>query len=82
MTLIEQAAEAARKADVAVVFAGVQVGEGMDRLSLSLPNDQNALIEAVAEANPRTVVVLNVGGAVTMPWLDKVAGVLQMWLPG
>ena len=81
-TLIEQAAEAARKADVAVVFAGVQVGEGMDRLSLSLPNDQNALIEAVAEANPRTVVVLNVGGAVTMPWLDKVAGVLQMWLPG
>ncbi|MGA8029990.1 MAG: glycoside hydrolase family 3 C-terminal domain-containing protein [Bryobacteraceae bacterium] len=80
--LIEQAVEAARKADVAVVFVGAQVGEGMDRESLSLPNDQNALIEAVAEANPHTVVVLNIGGAVSMPWLDKVAGVLQMWLPG
>ncbi len=80
--LIAQAAEAAKQADVAVVFVGHQIGEGMDRLYLSLPNDQDALIEAVAEANPKTVVVLNTGGAVTMPWLDKVAGVLQMWLPG
>ncbi len=54
----------------------------MDRLSLSLPNDQDALIEAVAKANPRTVVLLNTGGAVAMPWLDRVAAVLEMWLPG
>ena len=80
--LIAQAAETAKQADVAVVFVGHQVGEGMDRLSLSLPNDQDALIEAVAKANPRTVVVLNTGGAVTMPWVDRVAAVLEMWLPG
>ncbi len=80
--LITKAAETAKQADVAVVFVGHQVGEGMDRLSLALPNDQDALIEAVAKANPRTVVVLNTGGAVTMPWLDRVAAVLEMWLPG
>lgn len=80
--LIAKAVEAATQSDVAVVFVGHQVGEGMDRLSLGLPNDQDALIEAVARANPHTVVVLNTGGAVTMPWLDRVAGVMEMWLPG
>ena len=80
--LIAQAVEAARQADVAIIFAGHQVGEGMDRLSLALPNDQDALIEAVAKANPHTIVVLNTGGAVTMPWLSQVAAVLEMWLPG
>ena len=80
--LIAEAVEAARKADVAVVFAGHKVGEGMDRLSLALPNDQDALIAAVAAVNPRTVVVLQTGGGVTMPWLDKVAAVMEMWLPG
>lgn len=80
--LIQKAAETAKQADVAVVFVGHQVGEGMDRLSLALPNDQDALVEAVAKANQRTVVVLNTGGAVTMPWLDQVAAVLEMWLPG
>lgn len=80
--LREQAVEVARKADVAIVVVGHQVGEGMDRLSLALPNDQNALIDAVAQANPHTVVVLNTGGAVTMPWLDKVQAVLETWLPG
>jgi beta-glucosidase len=54
----------------------------MDRISLGLPNDQDALIEAVAKANPHTVVVLNTGGAITMPWLGQVAAVLEMWLPG
>ncbi len=63
--LIEQAVQAAKGADVAVVFVGHRIGEGMDRLSLGLPNDQDALIEAVAKANPHTVVVLNTGGAVT-----------------
>jgi beta-glucosidase len=80
--LIQDAVEAARKADVAVVFVGDRTGEGMDRESLALPGDQNALIEAVAEANPRTVVVLQTGGAVKMPWLDRVAGVMEMWYPG
>jgi len=54
----------------------------MDRLYLNLPNDQDALIEAVANANPHTIVVLNTGGAVLMPWLEKVAAVLETWLPG
>ncbi len=80
--MIADAARAAARADVALVFVGHKVGEGMDRTSLALPNDQDALIEAVAQANPHTVVVLNTGGGVTMPWLDKVAAVLEMWLPG
>ena len=77
-----QAVAAARAADVAVVFVGHQVGEGWDRRSLRLPSDQDELIAAVAAANPRTVVVLVTGGAVTMPWLDRVAAVLELWLPG
>ena len=80
--LMRDAAAAAAKADVAVVFVGHLVGEGMDRTHLRLAADQDALIEAVAKANPRTVVVLTTGGPVTMPWLGRVAGVLQMWLPG
>jgi len=80
--LIEEAVAAARDADVAIVFAGHRVGEGMDRQSLALPNDQDALIAAVAAANPRTIVVLQTGGPVIMPWLDKVGAVLEMWLPG
>lgn len=81
-SLIADAAKAAKAADVAVVFVGEKVGEGMDRHSLSLQNDQDALIEAVAKANPRTIVVLQTGGPVAMPWLSQVAGVLEMWLPG
>jgi beta-glucosidase len=80
--LIADAVKTARAADVAVVFVGERVGEGMDRGSLALQNDQDALIEAVARANPHTVVVLNTGGPVAMPWLLKVAAVLEMWLPG
>ena len=63
------------------MFAGREIGEGHDIESLSLPGDQNQLIEAVAAANPRTVVVLT-GGPVAMPWLHQVAGVLEMWEPG
>lgn len=80
--LVDEAVSVAKSADVAVVFVGHRVGEGMDRQSLALPNDQDALIEAVAAANPNTVVVLQTGGAVTMPWIDRVAAVLEMWLPG
>ena len=80
--LIAQAAKAAKSADVAVVFVGQLEGEGMDRTSLALQNDQDVLIEAVAAVNPRTVVMLNTGGPVAMPWLGKVAGVMEMWKPG
>ena len=81
-TRIQEAARLAADCDVAVVVASTAVGEGMDRASLALPGDQDRLIAAVAEANPRTVVVLNTGGPVLMPWLERVGAVLQAWLPG
>ena len=80
--LIEAAVSAAKHADVAVVFAGDATAEGADRESLALPSDQDALIAAVAEANRRTIVVLNTGGAVLMPWLNRVGAVLEAWYPG
>lgn len=80
--LIAHAQAVARKADVAVVFAGERVGEGMDRPTLSLQADQDRLIAAVAEANPNTVVVLSTGGPAAMPWLGRVRGVLETWMPG
>jgi beta-glucosidase len=79
---IAAAAALARQSQVAVVFAGAPSGEGTDQQSLNLPGDGNALISAVAAANPRTVVVLNTGGAVLMPWLAQVSGVLEAWYPG
>jgi beta-glucosidase len=79
---IPAAVAAARRADVAIVFANDAQGEGMDRDSLSLPGDQNQLIDAVAHANRRTVIVLNTGGPVLMPWLNHVSGVLEAWYPG
>jgi beta-glucosidase len=79
---IEQAVAAAEKSDVAVVFASNKDTEAIDRTGLGLPGYQDQLIEAVAAANPRTVVVLDTGGPVTMPWLPDVAGVLEAWYPG
>ena len=79
---ISAAVAAARKASVAVVFVGDFTSEAYDRPSLALSGDEDALISAVAAANPRTVVVLNTGGAVLMPWLGKVAGVVEDWYPG
>jgi beta-glucosidase len=76
------AAEAAKAADVAIVFAYQWESEGMDLLDLSLPDKQDALIEQVAAANPHTIVVLETGTAVTMPWLDKVGGVVEAWYAG
>ena len=76
------AAAAAKSADVAVVFVVQHESEGEDLPNLSLPNGQDALIDAVASANPNTVVVLETGGAVTMPWINKVSGVLAAWYPG
>ena len=81
-TGIEQAVQAAQKSDVAVVFASNKDTEGIDRTDLGLPGYQDALISAVAAANPRTVVVLDTGGPVLMPWLNQVAGVLEAWYPG
>jgi len=81
-SLIDQAAALARASDVAVVFAGTSEREGVDLEDIDLPGDQNALIRAVAAANPRTVVVLNTGSAVTMPWLESVGAVLEAWYPG
>lgn len=82
---IERAVEAARNADVVFLYVGTNAereSEGNDRWGLELPHGQDELIEAVAAANPRTVVVLQTGGPVAMPWLDEVPAVLQAWLPG
>ena len=76
------AAALAKSSDVAIVFAHQWISEGMDLPDLSLPDNQDALIAAVAAANPRTIVVLETGTAVTMPWIDKVSGVLEVWYAG
>jgi beta-glucosidase len=76
------AVAAAQRARTAVVFAYVEGTEGVDQSSLGLPNEQDQLIEAVAAANPRTVVVLNSGYPVLMPWLRNVRAVIDMWYPG
>jgi beta-glucosidase len=79
---IADAVAQARQADVAIVFATKWATEGLDLPDLSLPNGQDALIAAVAEANPNTIVVLETGNPITMPWLEKTAAVLEAWYPG
>ena len=76
------ASSAAKTADVAIVFAYQPESEGMDLQTLDLGAEQNKLIEAVAAANPKTIVVLETGSPATMPWIDKVAGVVEAWYPG
>jgi beta-glucosidase len=76
------AAQAAREADVAIVFADQWATEAEDLPTLSLPHDQDALIAAVCAANPKTVVVLETGTPVLMPWLKGCAAVLEAWYPG
>jgi beta-glucosidase len=76
------AAAAAKNADVAIVFAYQWESEGMDLGSLSLPLHQDDLIASVAAANPHTIVVLETGTAVTMPWADKVNGIVEAWYAG
>jgi beta-glucosidase len=75
------AAAAARDADIALVFATQWTTEAADA-SLTLPDHQDAVIAAVVAANPHTVVVLETGGPVLMPWLDKVPAVVEAWYPG
>ncbi|WP_405014544.1 beta-glucosidase [Kitasatospora sp. NBC_01539] len=79
------AVELARGADAVVVVVGTSAeheSEGFDRATLRLPGEQDALVSAVAAANPATVVVVNSGGPVLMPWRDEVASVLLGWFPG
>jgi beta-glucosidase len=76
------AAALAKSADVAIVFAYQWESEGMDLESLSLPEHQDELIAKVAAANPHTVVVVESGGPVTMPWVDQVSGILEAWYAG
>ena len=80
--LLAQAVAKARAASVAVVFVGLLEEEGVDLTSIDLSPAENQLIAAVARANPNTVVVLNTGSAVTMPWLSSVKGVVEAWYPG
>jgi beta-glucosidase len=82
---LQRAAQLASESDVAVLFVGLNGEwdtEGQDRQHMDLAGDQNELIRRVAAANPNTVVVLQTGGPVSMPWLDEVAAVLQAWYPG
>jgi beta-glucosidase len=81
-TNLQSAASLAKSSDLVIVFAYQWESEGMDLPNLSLPDNQDALIERVAAANPRTIVVLETGSAVTMPWIDKVAGVVEAWYAG
>ena len=76
-----RAAQAAKDADVAIVFVSQWTTEALDA-PLALADGQDALVEAVAAANPRTIVVMETGGPVFTPWADKVAGLLEAWYPG
>jgi beta-glucosidase len=78
----DQAVAAARAADLAVVFVGKFESEGSDLSDINLPADQNQLVTDVAAANPNTVVVVNSGSAVTMPWAGSVRGIIESWYPG
>jgi beta-glucosidase len=79
---LAQATDVARKAAIAIVFASAPESEGADRPNLELPGNQNKLISSVASANPNTVVVLNTGGAVLMPWINRVRAAIEAWYPG
>jgi len=79
---VSSAVEAARNADVAIIFAIQPNTEGDDTPDMSLPWGQDQLIDAVAGANPNTIVVLETGNPIRMPWADKVGAVLAAWYPG
>lgn len=84
-TLLQEAITLAKESDVAVIFAGLPdsfESEGFDRTHLNMPANQNELIARISEVQPNVVVVLHSGSPIAMPWLDKVAGVLQMYLAG
>lgn len=83
--LLEEAVQAAKEADVAVVFAGLPdsfESEGYDRKHMRMPDSQNLLIHEVAKVQPNTVVVLHNGSPVEMPWINEVKGILEAYLGG
>ncbi|KAI8675710.1 Beta-glucosidase [Fusarium keratoplasticum] len=83
--LVTEAAQVAAEADIAIVFTGHDPqweSEGRDQEGFHLPRNQDAMVAAVAAANHRTIVVNSTGVPVAMPWVDKVAAVLQAWFPG
>jgi len=77
-----ESARLASAADTAIVVVGNFESEGFDRETLALPDDQDALIRAIAAANPRTVVVVHAGAPVLMPWVNEVAAIVEGWYPG
>ena len=79
---VDAAASAAKDADVAIVFATAWEIEGHDAANLSLPREQDRLIAAVAAANPHTIVVLETGNPVAMPWRDQAGAIIEAWYPG
>jgi len=76
------AAKLAAESDVVLVFANQWTAESLDVANLSLPDNQDALVDAVAKANPKTVVVLQTGGPILMPWLGNVGAAIEAWYPG
>jgi beta-glucosidase len=80
--MLAKAVAAAKQSDIAIVFAAEQMGEGQDKVTLALPGDQDSLVSAIAQTNPRTAVVLHTSNPVTMPWLDRVAAVIEAFYPG
>jgi len=81
-TDLDSAAAAAKQAEVAIVFVSRWETEGEDAKTMSLPDNQDELIAKVAAANPHTIVVLETGNPVTMPWVDKVSAILEAWFAG
>jgi len=79
---IAAAVNLAKSSNLAIVFVNQPMREDLDATTLSLPNNQDALVEAVAAANPNTIVVLETGGPVSMPWIQHVKGAVEMWYPG
>ena len=80
--LMDEAVALAKKSDVAVIVAGLNSeweAEGFDRVNMELPGEQNELIKRVTIANPHTIVVLNTGSPVSMPWIKDVAGIVEQW---
>jgi beta-glucosidase len=76
------AAAFAKGAEIAIVFVNQPESEGRDLPTLTLPDDQDALVSAVAAANPHTIVVLETGGPAAMPWIDHVSAAIEAWYPG
>lgn len=79
---IDAATDLAKGSELAIVFADQWTAESEDVPTLNLPGKQNELIQAVASANKKTVVVLETGGPVLMPWIDSVPAILEAWYPG